>query len=98
MNSSRIALTDLGIGVGVGDKLAEVVSTGFSAQLTETPPETSFKSGAVAQSEIIFTPSSALFIATEAPSASVVSGSHHASFTMLCKPLEFAGPINLTSI
>src|SRR5882762_8154390 len=98
MNSSRIVLTDLGIGVGVGDKLAEVVSTGFSAHLTETPLETSVKSEAVAQGEIIFTPSSALFIATEASSLSGVSWSQHASFTMVCKPVEFAGPINLTSI
>ena len=71
---------------------------GFLLQhLSETPLERSVKSEAVARGEIIDTPSSALCIAAEASSSSGVNLSQHASFTMVCKPVEFAGPINLTS-
>src|ERR1043166_10019226 len=89
MNSLRIGSTDF----GVGGELAEVVATEFSTHLSETPLESSVKSEAVARGETIDTPSSALCIATEAASLRGVSWSQHASFTMVCKPVELAGPI-----
>src|SRR5439155_18570333 len=49
--------------------------------------------------EIIETPSSAFSIVVkEALSSTGLNGYQHASRTMLCKPVEFAGPISVTSI
>src|SRR5207253_4658969 len=66
-------------------------SSSFTDGSTEETDERSASSEAVARGEIIETPSSANCIVT-------LDGYQHTSRIMFCSPVEFSGPISLTSI